>query len=187
MPTPPRSSCPASPSRPPRTAITASLPQPAGPALQVALLPMSDGAQSQVKSANRALDIIELVIARGRPVVAQEIWSGLDPFRCQFTECTKSACDPARIPEREPPPMRSGPRAGPAALPGHVPRSRLLQQCREAALGRPRHSACPCFADRAVSPRRQARPLEANGVRPGRGGRTLRSIGVSPGGARHLG
>ena len=41
---------------------------------------MSDGAQTQVKPANRALDIIELVIARGRPEVAQEIWSGLDPI-----------------------------------------------------------------------------------------------------------
>ncbi|MFD1789872.1 IclR family transcriptional regulator [Sphingomonas floccifaciens] len=38
---------------------------------------MTDMVQPQVKSATRTLDIIELVIARGRPVVAQEISSGL--------------------------------------------------------------------------------------------------------------
>ena len=38
---------------------------------------MTDTVQTQVKSATRTLDIIELVIARGRPLVAQEISSGL--------------------------------------------------------------------------------------------------------------
>ncbi|SOB88227.1 transcriptional regulator, IclR family [Sphingomonas guangdongensis] len=38
---------------------------------------MADRDQGGVKSANRALDIIELVIARGQPLVAQEIATGL--------------------------------------------------------------------------------------------------------------
>ncbi len=38
---------------------------------------MSETVQTPVKSAMRTLDIIELVIARGRPLVAQEISSGL--------------------------------------------------------------------------------------------------------------
>ena len=38
---------------------------------------MTDTAQTQVKSATRTLDIIELVVARGRPLVAQEISASL--------------------------------------------------------------------------------------------------------------